>query len=259
LDKIDLNELSLCEGGVSKPMRSPLKIETKTNHLLKLLLLNIIFNPMKLSTLIACISLGGYLSISPLTSIASAELSVATSPLLVAELDRTTAQDEARRWGIRLNGYQIDYYKKHGVFAKTTAQIITVMDQKSSDYSFDRLKEVQQIYDFIIKEKPDAIYMYTTPRVSGYRAYSTATFFKRGANRTLLSQQSRGCNSTNSPAPEPALGNNTCPGQKDPMSDFFKESPSQSSQSSPAPSNPAGDGLLNEVKKKAPGIFNIFK
>jgi hypothetical protein len=207
-------------------------------------------NIMKFLTLIILVSLGGILSIPSQTPTAAEE----------ALDSRTVLQDEARRWGIRFNGYQIDYYKKHGVFAKTIAQIITVMDQNPSDYRFDRLKEVQKTYDFVIKEKPDAIYMYTTPRVSGHQAYSTATFFKRGPNRTLLSQQSRGCYSASSPAPEPALGGNNCPGQKDPMSDFFEESSPQSSQSSPATgSNTSENRLINEVKKKAPGIFNIFR
>jgi hypothetical protein len=219
---------------------------------------------MKLPIFVVSLSLSSNLITLPLATMASAEVSVPPSPLRIAQVD-TTTQDDARRWGIRLNGYQMDYYKQHGAFAKTPEQILTVMDPKSSNYSFDTFKKAQQFYDFVVKETPDAIYLLTLPRSSGYGGYSTVTFFQRGPNRTLANQKSHGCYSSSGPAPKPipdASGKTTCPGQKDPMADFFeKPSSSQPSQSSPATGSlPGNDGPLNEVKKKAPGILNsIFK
>jgi hypothetical protein len=221
---------------------------------------------MKLSILIASLSLGlgSNLIVLPLTTIASAETLAVPTPTRIAQVG-PVPRDEARRWGIRLNGYQIDYYKKHGVFAKTAEQILTVMDPKNDNYRFDSFKEVQQFYDFVVVEKPEAIYMFTNPRGSGYGGFSTATFFKRGPNRTLSSQKSSGCYSASGPAPEPGIdpsGSTSCPGQRNPIDDVLNRSSSpQNPQPSPTTGSSTGsEGVINEVKKRVPGIFDgIFR
>jgi hypothetical protein len=73
---------------------------------------------MKLPILLAFF-LGGNSILLPLIAVASAEIPRSRLPLRVAQQNRPFVPAEAGRWGIRLNGYQLDYYKKYGVFAKT--------------------------------------------------------------------------------------------------------------------------------------------
>jgi hypothetical protein len=141
------------------------------------------------------------------------------------------------------------------------------MDPKSSNYSFDEFRKLQQFYEFVVVEKPDAIYMYSNPRGAGYQGFSTATFFQRGPNRTLSSQKSSGCYSASGRAPEPGLdasGKQTCPGEMT-MEERFKLPPGSLQKPQPSPTtggsgNTGGDGLIDGIWRQIPGGFNgIFR
>jgi hypothetical protein len=214
---------------------------------------------MKFPIFVVSLSLSSSLSILPLSTITLAEAS--SPPVLISKV-HTSVQAEAQRWTVRLTAHQEQYYKKHGVFAKTIEQVFTAIDP-ASGLTRQGLKEIEASYTFVIKEKPGAIYTKAIPRDSEATGYSTAMSFKYGPNRTLTILGQGTCSGKQGQPPEEVIvkedGKITCAQAADPF-----EQRSQSSQSSPTENRSQQgsneNGLVNEVKNRVPSVFkNIFK
>jgi hypothetical protein len=94
---------------------------------------------LRLSILLASLSISG--SLIPLSSspVVSAEIPVFPSPVRIAQIDSQT-QEDAKYWGNLLNGYQEDYRRKNGVFARRAEQILTVLDPKSYQFVINQVR-----------------------------------------------------------------------------------------------------------------------
>jgi hypothetical protein len=124
------------------------------------------------------------------------------------------------------------------------------------------LRKIEAGYQYVIKEKPGAVYTFAIPRRPDLPGYSHAMFFKHGQNRTLIDQQYRGCSSEKREAPgepvyNPYSREATCPSAQGDHVQSPQSSPSQATQ----PSSLSGDnGLGNEVRKRMPRVLDsIFR